>query len=273
MKILNIKERDLSIIIPFKNGHTLLYTTFVHLFNHLNIEFELEGDVNKILGNSYIFVRNPIDRFFSSYFYMEYISQFGVGTHPDSVRCLVESTNIHNVNTFIRNYNMFISVCDDTHFIPQSSQILYNNEKSFIRNEIINGEIDIKLLYKNKFGKNYKIFKIEDIDEVIKENTLNLMSKNIGFTDRFNSMAFNTFKFEFEFLNDFSRDTNFLFTTFYFYFKSLYQTSGHHKNVNYIEKITLREYLEVCNITKKEYSFFQYDEKVINKKLFKKRLI
>jgi hypothetical protein len=273
MDILNIKEKDLSIIIPYKNGHTLLYNTFIHLFNHLNIEFEMESDVTKILGNSYIFVRNPVDRFFSSYFFMEYVSRFGVGTHSDSVRCLVESTNIRNVNAYIRNYNMFINVCDDTHFIPQSSQILYKNQQIFLKNEIINDEIDMNLLYENKFGKNYKIFKIEDIDGVINENTLNLISKNIGSDERFNSMAFNTFKYEFEFLNDFSIDTNFLFTTFYFYFKNLYQTSTHHKNVNYIEKITLDEYREVCNITKKEYSFFQYNEKVIDRKFFKKSLI
>jgi hypothetical protein len=131
----------------------------------------------------------------------------------------------------------------------------------------------MNLLYENKFGKNYKIFKIEDIDEVIKENTLNLISKNIGSDDRFNSIAFNTFKCEFEFLNDFSIDSNFLFTTFYFYFKNLHQTSKHHKNVNYIEKITLDEYRKVCEITKNEYLFFQYDEKVINRELFKKNLI
>ena len=273
MDILNIKEKDLSIIIPYKNGHTLLYNTFVHLFNHLNIEFEMESDVTKILGNSYIFVRNPVDRFFSSYFFMEYVSRFGTEGHSDDVRRLVESTNIRDINTYIRNYNMFLSMCDDTHFIPQSSQILYNNQKIFLKHEIINGEIDMNLLYENKFGKNYKIFKIEDIDGVIKENTLNLISKNIGSAGRFNSMALNTFKYEFEFLNYFPIDTNFLFTTFYFYFKNLHQKSGHHKNVNYFEKITLQEYREVCNITKKEYSFFQYDEKVINQKLFKKNLI
>jgi hypothetical protein len=273
MDILNVKEKDLSIIIPYKNGHTLLYNTFVHLFNHLNIEFEMKGDVTKILSNSYIFVRNPIDRFFSSYFFMEYVSRFGTEGHSDDVKRLVESTNIRDINTYIRNYNMFLSMCDDTHFIPQSSQILYNNQQIFLKNEIINDEIDMNLLYENKFGKNYKIFKIEDIDEVIKENTLNLISKNIGSDDRFNSIAFNTFKCEFEFLNDFSIDSNFLFTTFYFYFKNLHQTSKHHKNVNYIEKITLDEYRKVCEITKNEYLFFQYDEKVINRKLFKRNMI
>jgi len=271
MNILNIKEKDLSIIIPFKNGHTLLYTTFVHLFKHLNIELKTEGDVNKILGNSYIFVRNPIDRFFSSYFYMEYISEFGTSLHSKRVKGLVETSNIRDVNTYIKDYNMFVSKCNDTHFLPQSSQILFNSQKSFIKNEIINGEIDINLLYENKFGKNYKIFKIEDIDKIIKKNTLNLISKDIGFSDRLNSLGFNVSKFDF--LSDFSGETNFLFSTFYFYFKNLYQMSTHHKNVSYVDKITLEEYEKVCKITNNEYKFFKYDEKIIDKKLFKRSII
>jgi hypothetical protein len=64
-----------------------------------------------------------------------------------------------------------------------------------------------------------------------------------------------------------------MFSTFYLYFKNLYQVSLHHKNVNYIDKITLEEYKKVCKITNNEYNFFKYDEKIIDEKLFKKRLI
>jgi hypothetical protein len=269
MDILNIKEKDLSIIIPYKNGHTLLYTTFVHLFKHSNIEFEFEGNVSKILGNSYIFVRNPIDRFFSSYFFMEYMSQFGKCSWSEYVKRLVESTNIYNINSFIKDYDNFLNVCDDPHFIPQSSQILCNNQEIFLKKEITNG--DINLLYENKFGKNYKIFKIEDIDEIIEKNTLNLISTDIGFNEMFHTPAFNVDKFDF--LSDFSGEMNFLFSTFYFYFKNLYKISTHHKNVSYIDKITLDDYKKVCKITNNEYNFFKYDEKIINQKLFKKKLI
>jgi hypothetical protein len=272
MKILNIKEKDLSIIIPYKNGHTLLYTTFIHLFKHLNIEFEMEGDVSKFLGNSYIFVRNPIDRFFSSYFFMEFTSKFGTGIFSKRVRHLVNSNNIYNINGYIKDYDNFINMCDDTHFIPQSSQILYINGEVLLKKEIINSEIDINLLYENKFEKNYKIFKIEDIDKIIKENTLNLISKDIGFSDNFNSIAFDVDN-KFDFLSDFPNEINFLFSTFYFYFKNLYKMSAHHKNVNYVDKITLEEYKKVCKITNNEYNFFKYDEKIIDEKLFKKRLI
>ena len=108
MKILNIKDKDLSIIIPYKNGHTLLYTTFIHLFKHLNIEFEMEGDVSKFLGNSYIFVRNPIDRFFSSYFFMEFVSKLGTGIFSKRVKHLVNSSKIYNINGFIKDYDNLI---------------------------------------------------------------------------------------------------------------------------------------------------------------------
>ena len=37
MNILNIEEKKLSIIMPFKNGHTLLKITFIHLLTSISM--------------------------------------------------------------------------------------------------------------------------------------------------------------------------------------------------------------------------------------------
>jgi hypothetical protein len=256
MEFLNVKEKNLSIIVPFKSGHTLLRTTFIHLFKHLNIDVELEFNPNNFLENVYIFVRNPIDRFFSSYFWLYYM------LNDDK-----ESINISN---YIRNYENFLEKTEDSHFITQSTYILYNYEK-LLKNEIINNEIQIKSLYENKFGTNYKIFKIEDIDKIIDESKQNLISKNVGFENKFEALAFNMDKFNF--LETLPNESSFLFTTFYLFFKNLYQTSTHHKNISYVDKVTLQEYQKVSKITKNEYDFFGYDEKIIDEKLFKRNVI
>ena len=263
MNILNIEEKKLSIIMPFKNGHTLLKITFIHLFKHFNIDVEFESEQIKFLNNSHIFVRNPIDRFFSSYYWLEHTSKLPTDIYNQSVVDIIKRANIYNLSDYIKNYDIFIDICNDYHFIPQSSQIL--------QNKIITNQADIKLLYENKFGPNYRFFKIEDIDTIIEKNTKNLLSKNIVFDLNLVTNTFNINKFDF--LNDFPNEVSFLFMTFYFYFKNLIEYPlyhKHHKHINYIEKITSQEYSMVCKITKNECDFFGYNEKVIDGKLFKK---
>jgi hypothetical protein len=266
MNILNVKDKNLSIIIPFKNGHTLLQTTFIHLFKHLNIEIELENDQNKILGNSYIFVRNPIDRFFSSYHWLKFMSEVGVDIYKESINGYMKSAGVYDISSYIKNYSIFLDKCYDTHYIPQSSQILYDN-KIMLKNEIIDNQINIKSLYEHKFGSNYKIIKIEEVNKIIENNTLNLVSKNIGFHRNLDTIGFNIDKFDF--LDNFPNEVSFLFTTFYFYFKNLFETSSHHKHANYFREITLSEYRNICQITKNEFDFFGYGENVIDDKIFK----
>ena len=272
MEFLNIKEKNLSIIIPLKNGHTLLYTTFIHLFKHFKIEVELETDQSKVLNNSYIFVRNPIDRFFSSYYWLEHMSNVGETKYKENILKNMELLKINDVNSFIQNYENFVNLCNDFHYIPQSSQILFKNNQ-YIKEEIINPSINLNELYENKFLKNYNLFKIEDINHVIEENVNLLISQNIGFKDKMIYSSFNLEFKNFEFLNEFPKEFNFLFITFYSFYKNYYQFIQHHRNIDYISKITFHEYEKVRKITKNEYDFFEYDKKVIDYKLFKKNMI
>ena len=269
MTILNIKEKDLSIIIPLKNGHTLLYVTFVHLFKHLNIEVETKPI--EILNNVHIFVRNPIDRFFSSYYWLDYMTKVGSEDYKNNLITLLKKTNISDIDSYINQYRNFLIECDDFHYIPQSSQILYNIKNKTYKNELIDIQTDLKLLYDEIFGLNYKIFKIENINKIIERNTSTLIKKNIGFDRNFETPAFNLNKFDF--LEDYPNEVSFLFSTFYEYFKSIYVKTNHHKNIDYTNKINLYQYKLVCSLAENERTFFGYDLKEIDYNVFKKALI
>jgi hypothetical protein len=268
MTILNIKEKDLSIIIPYKNGHTLLYTTFIHLFKHLNIEVGTNPD--EILSNVYVFVRNPINRFFSSYNWLDYMSKIGEDEYKKNIKILLKKINVCDIDSYISQYGNFLIECDDFHYIPQSCQILCNKNKIY-KNELIDIKTDLKLLYDAKFGLNYKIFKIENIDEIIEKNIFSLIEKNVGFNKQSESVAFNINKFDF--LEDYPNDVSFLFSTFYQYFKNIFKMTHHHKNIDYTNKINLPQYKLVCSITENERIFFGYNLEEIDYKVFKKTLI
>ena len=270
MTILNIKEKDLTIIIPLKNGHTLLYVSFIHLFKHLNIEVEVIVKPTEILNNVHIFVRNPINRFFSSYYWLGYMAEIGEDVYKNNLITLLKKTNVSDIDSYINQYRNFLIECDDFHYIPQSCQILYSEDKIY-KNELIDIQTDIKLLYDKNFGLNYKIFKIEDINKNIEENRTSLIKKNIGFNGSYEPIAFNTNKFSF--LEDYPNEISFLFSTFYEYFKNIYIKTNHHKNIDYTDKINLHQFKTVCSLTENERTFFGYDLKEIDYKVFKKALI
>lgn len=269
MTILNIKEKDLTIIIPLKNGHTLLYVTFIHLFKHLNIEVETKP--SGVLNNIHIFVRNPIDRFFSSYYWLDYMIKDGSEVEKNKLKDLLKKTKISDIDTYITEYKNFLTECNNFHYIPQSCEIFYDLRNKNYKSEIIDPQTNLKLLYDKNFGSNYKIFKIEDITKNIDEGISTLIKKNIGFNGDYNTPAFNLNKFDF--LEDYPNEVSFLFSTFYQYFKNIYKVTNHHKNIDYTKKVKFTEYDTVCSLTKSECVFFNYDLKEFNRKDFKITLI
>jgi hypothetical protein len=271
MEILNLKKYNTSFFIPVKNGHTLIYTTLSHLFQHFKIEIEFSFDTTTSLDKKIIFTRDPIDRFFSSYFWMKQMIEFD-NDHEEKIKIndYLRSSKITDINSYIINYRTFLQFCDDFHYIPQSSQLLFY-DNSFFKEEVLDG--DLNLLYKNKFKNNFKFIKIESINDVIKSNNNTIIKENIGFNDKLKKTAFNTDTIEFPFLSDFPAEFNFMFMLFYSYFKNLYGQREHHLNINYNDKVTKNEYSKVCQYTSNESYFFGYDQKLISDTEFKQMLI
>jgi hypothetical protein len=275
---MNVPEYNTSFIAPHKSGNTILYSTLVDIFKLNSIEYNFLND--KLEKDCFLFVRNPVDRFFSSYNW--YVKLKGLGDlnmltnlSNDDLELtkasleVFENLEIDSLSKFIEKYELFINNSIDTHFLPQTSFFF----KTLSNNEMIgNLNFNFRIEYDRRFeNHNYKFFRMEDINDIINFN------KNLSiYSDlkKFGVLGQTDYK-SFYFLKDFPKTVSNLFMVFHTYFKDSLSEYHHSKNPNYYyEEITLNEYLAVCEIFKKECLFFGYDDipNLVNKK-FKKIII
>lgn len=282
---INIPEYKLSIIVPHKSGNTLIYSTLVDILEFNSIKFNNVSNNDELEETCFLFVRNPVDRFFSAYnWYVKVKTLFD----SDSLRTLTtnqltimdESLKIFNdleidsLPKFIEKYKIFINNSNDTHFLPQSSFFLKRNGDKGMR---ANLNFNIRKEYDSRFeNRNYKFFRIEDIGDTIKLNKSLLMKngiKNFGLHKKDNLSKVELKKFPF--LKDFPQNTDHLFTVFHTYFNDFLSENHHSKNPNYYHnQITINEYMMVYEMFKKECIFFGYaDEPNLSNIEFKKTTI
>ena len=69
--VLSLPDCSVSYIIPFKSGKNLIGTTLSHLFRIHDINHFIREDLSGIQECCNIFVRNPVDRFFSCYSWLQ----------------------------------------------------------------------------------------------------------------------------------------------------------------------------------------------------------
>jgi hypothetical protein len=268
---INIPEYKLSIIVPHKSGNTIIYSTIVEILELNSIEFNNTSNNDELEENCFLFVRNPIDRFFSSYnWYAKLKRLFDVdrldSLTADQLSLMGESLKIFgdleidSLQKFIEKYRIFINNSTDTHFLPQSSFFLKRNGDKGMR---ANLNLNIRKEYDARFeNRNYKFFRVEDISDTIKLNKSLLMSRgitNFGIykKDNVSKVDLKTFPF----LKDFPKNTDHLFMVFHAYFNDFLSEYHHSKNPNYYyNEITVNDYIKVYNMFKKECIFFGYDD-------------
>lgn len=275
---MNVPEYNTSFIIPHKSGNTIIYSTLSDILQLNSIEFNFVNE--ELEKNCFLFIRNPIDRFFSSYdWYVKLKRLYDLNMLNKLTKKELERTEeslktfedfeIDSLSKFIQKYKSFIETSNDTHFLPQSSFFLNDP----LGNEIIsNLNFNFRKEYDKRFENyNYRFFRIEDINDIIKINN-NLLSesnlKNFGVLNK-------PYIKPFYFLKDFPNGMNNSFMVFYTYFKDSLSGYHHSKNPNYYyDEITLNEYLTVCEMFKKECIFFGYDDEpnLVNKE-FKRNVL
>jgi len=282
---INIPEYKLSIIVPHKSGNTILYSTIVEILELNSIEFNNTTNSDDLEENCFLFVRNPIDRFFSSYNWyvktkklfdndrLESLTTNQLTIMGESLK-VFDDLEIDSLSKFIEKYIIFINNSTDTHFLPQSSFFLKRNADNGMR---ANLNFNIREEYDNRFeNRNYKFFRVEGVSDIIKINQSLLMErgiKNFGLYKK-NNVSKTNLK-TFPFLKDFPKNTNHLFMIFHTYFNDFLSEYHHSKNPNYYyDEITVDDYKKVYNMFKKECIFFGYDDEpnLANKK-FKKNMI
>lgn len=282
---INIPEYKLSLIVPHKSGNTILYSTLVDILETNSIEFINTSNNDELEENCFLFIRNPIDRFFSSY---NWYARLKTLLDSDRLKTLTtdqlsimneslkifDDLEIDSLSKFIEKYKIFINNSNDTHFLPQSSFFLKRNADKGMRSNL---NVNIRKEYDARFeNRNYKFFRVEDIGDTIKLNKSLLMEggiKNFGLNKKDNVNKIELKKFPF--LKDFPKNANHLFMVFYTYFNDFLSENHHSKTPNYYHNdITINEYIKVCEMFKKECIFFGYDDEPnLNNIEFKKIMI
>ena len=278
MEHINIPEYKLSFIVPHKSGNTIIYSTLTEILKFNSIEFNFTSNRDEMEENCILFVRNPVDRFFSSYNWHIKMKKIfdadALNTLPNIQLGLIKESlkefdnlEIDSLPKFIEKYRIFINNSTDTHFLPQSSSFLKKDTDKGMR---ANLNLNIRNEYDTRFqNHNYKFLRVEDINEIIKLNK-NLLIRN-GLTspnltmsgsglskyDNVNKIELKTFPF----LKDFPQNANYLFMVFNTYFSDFLSENHHSKNPNYYyDEITVNDYITVYNMFKKECIFFGYDD-------------
>jgi len=282
---INIPEYKLSLIVPHKSGNTIIYSTLVDILETNSIEFNNTSNNDELEENCFLFVRNPIDRFFSSYDWyakvkrlldaerLETLTTNQLAIMNESLK-VFDDLEIDSLPKFIEKYKIFVNNSNDTHFLPQSSFFLKRDGDKGMRSNL---NLNVRKEYDARFeNRNYKFFRIEDIGDTIKLNRSLLMErgiKNFGLHKKDNVNKIELKKFPF--LKDFPKNANHLFMVFYTYYNDFLSENHNSKNPNYYhDEITIGEYVKVYEMFKKECIFFGYDDEPnLNNIEFKKNTI
>lgn len=249
MPAIKIINRETSIQVPLKSGHRLMFSVFKELFNNFNIDYKISSSTD-ILSKNIIFVRNPIDRFFSSYFWLDSLNE------SPEISKILKKYKIVDLSSFIDVYEEFSLQVNDFHYSPQSQEILTKNISLF-------NKINYKVLYDNTYPLGYEIYKIEDLDKMVFDSckwaTIN---ENFGFLSTHNTKTIFDSRYysKYSFLNFLSDldSVNVFFNLYYIYFKSVYDYSKHHQDKKYKNIITNSNYEKVYNMFNDELIFFGY---------------
>ena len=209
MKKFYIPEYKTGFIAINKSGSLQIINTFKLFLDLKGIKYTMSEPIPSD-ANVFILVRNPIDRFITSY------NWFMVNENYNSIRT---KYNITDIYMFLKHYkNILIDINYDTHIAPQSFSLidaLDTNNKYILK--------QIKDRYKN-----YQFIHIEDVGNI---HTTFLSSYNL--IDNFNELINNT---EWECildlfsLIDISYKDKLLFEMLYSFVKNHLEVNEHHKN-------------------------------------------
>ena len=191
---LNVPKYETTFLIPFKSGNRLLYSTLIELLELNKINYKLSYDTNEFEKDCQLFVRNPIERFFSSYNWFLRMDdahdlsgkrEWTVNEKKnfEKIAEVFHECEINSPSTFISNYIQFINSTDDFHYLPQTSFFITKSDDKGVR---ANVNFNFRKEYDKFFTGNYRINRIEEIDELIDVNNqiLRLSKFNVDFKNK-----------------------------------------------------------------------------------------
>lgn len=273
---INTPEYETSFFVPFKSGNLVMYSALIEVFKLNNIDYAIIEKTDHEQKNCYLFVRNPLERFFSSYKWYDKIKKeyeqnltnnTSIKDHKNIID-LFKNNYVNSLSDYIKMYKRFINNCVDFHYLPQTSFFITQTKDNGVR---ANLNFNFRKEYDDRFKyNNYKIFRVEEIMETIKINNEFLNASAFNFPYIQNETLSNKEIKKFLFLKDFPDNVHYQFMVFYSYFMSYYDTVHHNKNIDYYDTISVDEYRNAYEVFFKEMLFLGYDEEInIKNKKFK----
>jgi len=220
-----VYETEQSYYVFFlKSGHNLLKSVVDSLFAKYSIGFS--SNYNILLTSEefrrkqkFLFVRNPINRFFSSYYYFDFYKTMGIDAYIEYFK----TTSRRDHNAHLDSQYKCLSVGKDIK------------------------QVGMKDYFDSKLGE-YKIIKIEDLDSKIEGfKRRELISNNLYDEE-----------IAFDFLDTKNKAINIDFILLYLFFKN-YNEMGHHKKVNFLSKINQHQYFWTYSLFEEEMLFYGYE--------------
>lgn len=162
MKIFHVPDFNTTVLSPNKSGSLQIINMFKYYLDLKGIKFNLDWHV-KPGSKLYILVRNPIDRFLTSY------NWFMV---TESLSFVRKKLKIENLYDFITKYELILSNINyDNHIAPQS----YSFHNIDVRFDTSKEQLK-KLIDEKYEGVDYEFIHMEDIDsthdEFMKNTTI-----------------------------------------------------------------------------------------------------
>jgi hypothetical protein len=188
MKGFYIEELNKSFVTTNKSGSLLILNSFFEFCKHKKMKCIMLDDCYDNIKNSAefnIFVRNPIDRCITTFYW--FLKKHEESNEIFGNKSIEELFTINNFNYFIENYFDIIKKTKyDFHITPQKFHILETHKDDIILDQKITD-----LIIKEKYP-NYNIIRIEEFEEE--------MSKVI--LDAHNSFLWDIRDMENEYLNN-----------------------------------------------------------------------
>ena len=172
MKGYFLPDYNIALQVTNKTGSLQMINTFILFFNYNNIKYQelnISFNIFDEKTQFYIFTRNPIDRFITTYnWFMTSIDG------PDVVLNLKKKYNISDIESYINNYTKIMYEINDTHYQPQIFEILEFNQNNF--------NIDLNTIKESlfkRFKTNYTFLNMEMISTFL-ENFSNTYQHSNG---------------------------------------------------------------------------------------------
>lgn len=226
MKGIYIPDYNCAFITANKSGSRGIINTLTMFFDYTNINYE------KLVGSNYdtksdvkyyILVRNPIERFFTTYSWLMRDGSKISDTQFDIIENVLEKYNIKTIEDYASNYkNLYDALEFDTHFFEQYFSFI--PPPNYKNNGIDISYIELKNTF-DSFFNNYEFVHIEKLISITEDYKNSYTLHDDDYSNESTNFMIDLFS---EF-NELSISQKKLSNIFYTYIIQILDLRHHHK--------------------------------------------